>query len=231
MAAQSPAQLRAPTGQDVLFSGSGRAAAGGRVRGRAGARQLVRDAAARVRRGFGDAPAAPGARGRVLHQPRPGAPAGPARAAGRHRPRPRDALGDRPGQGRGDPAVQAARAAPVRRGGGRAGQVPAAPGAGRDRRWCGSPPSSNAPATWSARCKARLRPLSMQATAAERAAKLGGEIAAGRVAAALVGDARRAACQRWACERPRERRPPQTGGGRGEAGRDWPPAARRPSPS
>ena len=133
MATQAPAQLRAPSGQDVLFSGSDSPAAGRRVRGRARAGQLVRHAAARVRRGVGHAAAHPRGRRRVLHQPGQGAPARPARAAGRYRPRPRDALGHRPGEGRGDPALQAPRAAPVRGGGRGPRQVPAAPGTGRDQ--------------------------------------------------------------------------------------------------
>ena len=58
MAVQSPAQLRAPTGQDVLFGGIRRPSGRGSVRGRAGARQRVRHAADRVQRGVGDAPAA-----------------------------------------------------------------------------------------------------------------------------------------------------------------------------
>ena len=131
MAVQSPAQLRAPTGQDVLFGGIRRAPAGRRLRGRAGARQRVRHAADRVQRGVGDAAALPRRRERVLPEPGQGAAAGRAGAPVRHRPRPRDALRDRPGQGRGDPAVQAPRAPAVRRGGGGAGQVPAPPHPGR----------------------------------------------------------------------------------------------------
>ena len=162
--------------------------------------------AARVRRGVGHAPPAPRERGRVLHQPRPGAPARRARAAGRHRPGTRDALGHRAGQGGGDPALQAARAPPLRRGGRRPRQVPAPPHAAPRPRWCGSRPSWSAPATWSARCSARLRPLAMQATAAERAAKLAGEIAVGRVTLLSLRDGRRAARRQWAPDAARGRR-------------------------
>ena len=123
----------------------------------------------------------PRGRRRVLHQPGQGAPARPARAAGRYRPRPRDALGHRPGQGRGDPAVQAPRAAPVRRGGRGPRQVPAPPAHGPRPRWCACPPSSSGRATSSARSRRGCGRCAMQATAADRAAKLAGEIAVGRV--------------------------------------------------
>ena len=148
---QSPVQLRAPTGPGRALRRVGRPPAGRGVRGRARARQRVRHAAARVRRGVGHAPARPRRRERVPGEPGPRAPPRRARAAVRHRPRPRDALGDRPGQGRGDPALEAARAAPVRRGGRRARQVPAPPRPGRVEAGARRAPSSSGPATSSAR--------------------------------------------------------------------------------
>ena len=131
MAVQSPAQLRAPTGQDVLFGGSDSRPPAGVCEvelvldNECGTLPIEFNEVSVMRRLYRDGESeyflnrAKVRRLDVLE------------LLVRHRPRPRDALRDRPGQGRGDPALQAARAAPVRRGGGRPGQVPAPPHARR----------------------------------------------------------------------------------------------------
>ena len=75
--------------------------------------------------------------------------------------------------------VEAARAAPVRRGGRRAREVPAPPGPGRVEARPRGVRARAGPRPRARGARARLRPLALQATAAERAAKLGAEIAAG----------------------------------------------------
>ena len=77
--------------------------------------------------------------------------------------------------------------------------------------------------------KARLRPLSIQATAAERAAKLGAEIATGRIA--LLSSEPSPRARRSHGPRPARGGDAGTGARRARGWPSWPRAGRRPSPS
>ncbi len=118
-----------------------------------------------------------GGEGQYLVNRAGGAADRPRRAARRSRARRRDALDHRPGQGRGGALVVARAAARDDRGGGRPRPVQAAAAPRRAEARSASRLQVERARDVEAEVKKRLRPLALQATAAERAEKLGGEIA------------------------------------------------------
>ena len=126
--------------------------------------------------------------------------------------------------------VEAARAAPVRRGGRRASASTSAAACGPSRSLRRVASELERARDLEREVKGRLRPLALQATAAERAAKLGAEIAAGRIAL-LTSDTLAEGARVAEDREPARRRDRATGRGPRRAWPSSPRAVRRPRPS